>query len=75
MQIAYSPEEARTIIANNRLAVILGVEVDSLGNWRRFEDLHLASRQDPAEARRLAAAFRRISATDEETPVVKVTED
>jgi len=39
MQIAYSPEEARKIIAENKLAVILGMEVDSLGNWRRLTDL------------------------------------
>jgi hypothetical protein len=39
LQIAYSPEEARQIIKDNRLAVILGVEVDSLGNWRRPEDI------------------------------------
>jgi microsomal dipeptidase-like Zn-dependent dipeptidase len=39
MQIAYSPEQARRIIAENKLAVILGMEVDSLGNWRRLSDL------------------------------------
>src|SRR4030042_428592 len=39
MQIAYSPEEARKIIAENKLAVILGMEVDSFGNWRRLPDL------------------------------------
>ena len=39
MQIVYSPEEARQIIGDNKLAVILGVEVDSLGNWRKPEDL------------------------------------
>ena len=27
------------MIAENKLAVILGVEVDSLGNWRKVEDL------------------------------------
>lgn len=53
LQIAYSPEEASQIIAENRLAVILGVEVDSLGNWRRVEDLEELSRGDPEEARRL----------------------
>ena len=55
LQIAYSPEEARDIIANNRLAMILGVEVDSLGNWRRFEDLHVIAGQDPDAPRRLIA--------------------
>ena len=39
LQIVYSPEEARQIIGDNKLAVILGVEVDSLGNWRKPEDL------------------------------------
>ena len=39
MQIAYSPQEAYQIISENRLAIILGVEVDSLGNWRKHEDL------------------------------------
>lgn len=39
MQIVYSPEEARKVIAENKLAVILGVEVDSLGNWHKVEDL------------------------------------
>ncbi len=31
MQIAYTPEQARKIISGNRLAVVLGVEVDQLG--------------------------------------------
>jgi microsomal dipeptidase-like Zn-dependent dipeptidase len=39
MDIAYTAEEAQKIIADNRLAVILGVEVDSLGNWHKKEDL------------------------------------
>ena len=34
MEIAYSPQDARRIIEAGRLAVVLGVEVDSLGNWR-----------------------------------------
>ena len=45
MQIAYSADEARAIIKANKLAVVLGVEVDSLGNWRRLEDLQEAVRQ------------------------------
>jgi hypothetical protein len=56
LQIAYSPAEAHAIVAAGRLAVILGVEVDSLGNWRRFEDLHEQCRRDLAEARRLISA-------------------
>ena len=53
LQIAYSPEEARKIISDNRLAVILGVEVDSLGNWRRPEDIEGLSHGDLDQARRL----------------------
>ncbi len=56
LQIAYSPAEARSIIAAGRLAVVLGVEVDSLGNWRRFEDLHEQCGRNLAEARRLISA-------------------
>ncbi|MCU0500211.1 MAG: dipeptidase [Anaerolineae bacterium] len=56
LQIAYSPEEARKIIAENRLAIILGVEVDSLGNWRKLEDLETLSHGDANEARRLIGA-------------------
>ncbi len=46
LQIVYSPEEARQVISHNQLAVILGVEVDSLGNWRRVEDLEKLCRGD-----------------------------
>jgi microsomal dipeptidase-like Zn-dependent dipeptidase len=46
LQIVYSPEEARQVISQNQLAVILGVEVDSLGNWRRVEDLEKLCRGD-----------------------------
>ena len=53
LQIAYSPEEARKIIAENHLAVVLGVEVDSLGNWRNFDDLDKLSHGDIDEARKL----------------------
>jgi len=34
MEIAYSPTDARRIIQQNKLAIVLGVEVDSLGNWK-----------------------------------------
>src|SRR5665648_175284 len=37
MQIVYSPDEARKVVADNKLAVILGVEVDSLGNWSKVD--------------------------------------
>jgi microsomal dipeptidase-like Zn-dependent dipeptidase len=56
LQIAYSAEEARQIIAENRLAILLGVEVDSLGNWRRPEDLEALSHGDPGEARSVIGA-------------------
>ena len=55
LQIAYSPEEARKIISENHLAVILGVEVDSLGNWHNFDELDKLSHGDIDEARRLIA--------------------
>ena len=32
MEIAYSPEDARRIIRQNKLAVVLGSEVPELGN-------------------------------------------
>ncbi|MBE3143666.1 MAG: membrane dipeptidase [Planctomycetes bacterium] len=53
MQIAYSPEEARQIIQGNKLAVILGIEVDSLGNWRRLDDLDKMCHGDLNQARQL----------------------
>ncbi len=53
LQIAYSPEEARKVIGENRLAVVLGVEVDSLGNWRRAQDLDEQSQGDVNRARQL----------------------
>lgn len=53
LQIVYSPEEARQVIANNKLAVVLGIEVDSLGNWRRPEDIELACQGDIGLARQL----------------------
>ncbi|MEJ2598191.1 MAG: membrane dipeptidase [Anaerolineales bacterium] len=46
LQIVYTPDEARRVIGQNRLAVILGVEVDSLGNWRGIEDLEKLCRGD-----------------------------
>jgi microsomal dipeptidase-like Zn-dependent dipeptidase len=34
MEIAYTPADARRIIQQNKLAIVLGIEVDSLGNWK-----------------------------------------
>ena len=53
LQIAYSPEEARKIISEDRLAIVLGVEVDSLGNWHRAQDLDEQSQGDVNRAREL----------------------
>lgn len=53
LQLAYSADEARAIIRANKLAVVLGVEVDSLGNWRRQEDLDKACDGDLDRARLL----------------------
>ncbi len=38
MCIAYSSFEAREIVAQDKLAIVLGVEVDQLGGWKREED-------------------------------------
>jgi microsomal dipeptidase-like Zn-dependent dipeptidase len=43
LQVVYSPEEALKVVSENRLAIILGIEVDSLGNWHRLEDLEQAT--------------------------------
>ncbi|HEX7975982.1 MAG TPA: hypothetical protein VF498_16355, partial [Anaerolineales bacterium] len=51
LQIAYTSADARRIIGENKLAVVLGVEVDSLGNWRRVEDLEEACNGDMDQAR------------------------
>jgi hypothetical protein len=56
MQIVYSPDDARAIIGANKLAIVLGVEVDSLGNWRKVSDLDAQSGGDPNKARELIAA-------------------
>jgi microsomal dipeptidase-like Zn-dependent dipeptidase len=56
LQIVYSAEEARQVIMENKLAVILGVEVDSLGNWRRLEDLDQVTGGDPELARGVIGA-------------------
>ena len=53
LQIAYTAEEAGRIIGESKLAVVLGVEVDSLGNWRRVEDLDEACQGNIAQARLL----------------------
>jgi microsomal dipeptidase-like Zn-dependent dipeptidase len=34
MEVAYTPADARRIIRQNKLAIVLGVEVDSLGDWK-----------------------------------------
>lgn len=39
MQIATTSEEARSIVAADRLCMIIGVEVASLGGWKSPEDL------------------------------------
>jgi microsomal dipeptidase-like Zn-dependent dipeptidase len=56
LQIVRSPDEARRIIEQDKLAVILGVEVDSLGNWHNPEELERLSRGDIRRARELIAA-------------------
>jgi microsomal dipeptidase-like Zn-dependent dipeptidase len=56
LQIAYSAQDASGIIGENKLAVVLGVEVDSLGNWRRVEDLEQACQGNLVQARLLIGA-------------------
>jgi microsomal dipeptidase-like Zn-dependent dipeptidase len=56
MQIAESPEDARRIIKEGKLAIVLGIEVDSLGNWRTPEDLQKQSGNDLNKARALIKA-------------------
>jgi len=52
MEIAYSSADARRIIRQGKLAVVLGTEVDALGNWRKPEDLPA----DPNAARPIIKA-------------------
>src|SRR5262249_30268097 len=51
LQIAYSPEEAREIVGKGKLAIVLGIEVDSLGNWRTPGDLEQEARDKNTDAR------------------------
>jgi hypothetical protein len=53
LQIAYTAEQAYQVISDNKLAVILGVEVDSLGNWRSEAELEKACQGDLEIARQL----------------------
>lgn len=39
LQIADTPDKARAIIHAGKLAIVLGIEVDSLGGWRTPQDL------------------------------------
>ena len=56
MQIAYSPEEAREIIGKGKLALVLGIEVDSLGNWRVPADLEAEAREKKTDVRSVIRA-------------------
>jgi hypothetical protein len=51
MQIVYSAEEARKVISANQLAIVLGVEVDSLGNWHNKAELDAVTGGDLEIAR------------------------
>ena len=51
-QIALSPADARRIIQENKLAIVLGIEVDSLGGWRTPESLAAATRSGTLEEAR-----------------------
>jgi microsomal dipeptidase-like Zn-dependent dipeptidase len=52
MEIAYSPEDLRSIVSRNKLAVILGVELDNLGNLN-LRDASVTEAQVHTEVRRL----------------------
>ena len=56
LQIAYSAAQAREIIRANKMAIVLGMEVDSFGNWRKLEDLQELSHGNLERARELIAA-------------------
>lgn len=40
IQIATTPQEAREIVGKDKLAVVIGVEIDNIGGWRTLDDLH-----------------------------------
>src|SRR5687767_1898316 len=52
MEIAYSAADARRIVTANKLAIVLGIEVDSLF-WRNDAELRNASGNDPSRVRTL----------------------
>lgn len=36
MEVAYTPADVRRIVAANKMAVVLGVEIDNIGNFNKF---------------------------------------
>ena len=42
MQIAYSPSEARSIIRQNKLCIVLGMEIDNIGNFHASDNVSQA---------------------------------
>jgi microsomal dipeptidase-like Zn-dependent dipeptidase len=59
MEIATSPAEARRIILENKMAVVLGLEVDNFSN---FKDESFVWRDDPSNAAPLVALPRDVPA-------------
>ncbi len=53
MEIALTPADARRIIRNNKLCIVLGLEVDAIGNFRKESDCTDATLD--AELKRLYA--------------------
>ncbi|HQR36135.1 MAG TPA: membrane dipeptidase, partial [Blastocatellia bacterium] len=51
MEVALTPDDAKRIITGNKLAVVLAVEVEALGNWVRESDC--SNEQVSMELRRL----------------------
>lgn len=56
MEIAYTPADLRRIVAVNKLAIVLGVEIDNIGNFQQTGAADLAANSDQivnAEIQRL----------------------
>jgi microsomal dipeptidase-like Zn-dependent dipeptidase len=57
MEIASDAAHARRIVAAGRLAIVLGVEVDGLGNWHTPEDLEWQAAEQGRTPAELIAAL------------------
>lgn len=55
MEIAYTPEDMRRIVAANKMAVVIGVEIDNIGNFNKLPNGALTPAVVKAEIDRLYA--------------------